>query len=164
GGGRAGQPDPGGDRPRPRRRDRLGSRTADERPRGPAPGGGGRGRRERRGAGPRGLGDRGGGRGGGPRGRRAGGGGGAGDAGGGRLAGEPWAGPVVFAETADGEAVRALSDAAVRGLALAGVEAAEAHDLLLGRADLAEAPGVSHAALIARGFTDHEIAAVEAAL
>jgi ribonucleoside-diphosphate reductase alpha chain len=84
--------------------------------------------------------------------------------GGGRLDGAPWLGPVTFAETADGESVRALSDAAVRGLTLAGVEAAEAHDLLLGRADLSDAPGVSHAALMARGFTDHEIAAVEAAL
>ncbi len=84
--------------------------------------------------------------------------------GGGRLSGGPWTGPVTFAETADGEAVRALSEAAIRGLALAGVDAAEAHALLLGRADLAEAPGVNHAALTARGFTDHEIAAVEAAL
>jgi ribonucleoside-diphosphate reductase alpha chain len=84
--------------------------------------------------------------------------------GGGRLSGEPWGGPVTFAESADGEPVRVLSEAAVRGLALAGVETAEAHALLLGRADLAEAPGVNHAALLARGFTDHEIAAVEAAL
>jgi ribonucleoside-diphosphate reductase alpha chain len=84
--------------------------------------------------------------------------------GGGRLAGEPWAGPMTLAESADGETVRVLNDAAVRGLALAGVEAAEAHALLLGRADLAEAPGINHPALLARGFTDHEIAAVEAAL
>jgi ribonucleoside-diphosphate reductase alpha chain len=84
--------------------------------------------------------------------------------GGGRLSGEPWAGPIALAESADGEPVRVLSEAAVRGLALAGVEAAEAHAELLGRADLAEAPGVNHAALLARGFTDHEIAAVEAAL
>ena len=84
--------------------------------------------------------------------------------GGGRLSGEPWAGPMTLAESADGETMRVLSEAAVRGLALAGVEAAEAHALLLGRADLADAPGVNHAALLARGFTDHEIAAVEAAL
>jgi ribonucleoside-diphosphate reductase alpha chain len=84
--------------------------------------------------------------------------------GGGRLSGEPWSGPLTFAETTDGEPVRVLSEAAARGLALAGVEAAEAHDLLLGRADLAEAPGVNHAALLTRGFTDHEIAAVEAVL
>jgi ribonucleoside-diphosphate reductase alpha chain len=84
--------------------------------------------------------------------------------GGGRLAGEAWIGPLTLAETSDGEPVRVLSEAAIRGLALAGVEAQEAHDLLLGRADLAEAPGVNHAALLSRGFTDHEIAAVEAAL
>ena len=84
--------------------------------------------------------------------------------GGGRLSGEPWLGPMTVAESADGETVRTLSEAAVRGLALAGVDTAEAHDLLLGRADLAEAPGVNHAALLARGFTEHEIAAVEAAL
>jgi ribonucleoside-diphosphate reductase alpha chain len=84
--------------------------------------------------------------------------------GGGRLSGEPWGGPVAYAESADGEPVRSLSEAATRGLALAGVEAADAHALLLGRADLSDAPGVNHAALLARGFTDHEIAAVEAAL
>ncbi|MBS0363756.1 MAG: ribonucleotide reductase [Proteobacteria bacterium] len=84
--------------------------------------------------------------------------------GGGRLSGEPWAGPLAFAETADGETVRVLGEAAIRGLALAGVEVADAHALLLGRADLAAAPGVNHAALLGRGFTDHEIAAVEAAL
>ncbi|MDB5434920.1 MAG: ribonucleotide reductase [Phenylobacterium sp.] len=84
--------------------------------------------------------------------------------GGGRLDGGPWSGSVTFAETADGEPVRVLSEAAIRGLALAGADTAEAHALLLGRADLAEAPCVSHQALMARGFTDHEIAAVEAAL
>jgi len=84
--------------------------------------------------------------------------------GGGRFSGEPWAGPVTFAESADGEPVRVLREAAIRGLALAGVDAADAHAALLGRADLAAAPGVNHAALLARGFTDHEIAAVEAAL
>jgi ribonucleoside-diphosphate reductase alpha chain len=84
--------------------------------------------------------------------------------GGGSLGGGPWSGPVIFAETADGEPTRVLSEAAIRGLALAGADTADAYALLLGRADLAEAPGVNHAALMARGFTDHEIAAVEAAL
>ena len=84
--------------------------------------------------------------------------------GGGRLSAEPWAGPLTVAESADGNTARVLSEAAIRGLALAGVDAAEAQALLLGRADLTDAPGVSHAALLARGFTDHEIAAVEAAL
>ena len=84
--------------------------------------------------------------------------------GGGRLSGEPWRGPITFAESADGEPVRVLNEAAIRGLALAGVEAIEAHSLLMGLADLADAPGVNHAALLARGFTDHEVAAVEAVL
>ena len=84
--------------------------------------------------------------------------------GGGNLGGGPWSGPVTLAETADGEPARVLSEAAIRGLALAGADTAEAHALLLGLADLAEAPGLNHAALMARGFTDHEIAAVEAAL
>ena len=84
--------------------------------------------------------------------------------GGGRFSAEPWAGPIALAESADGRTVRVLSEAAIRGLALAGVEAADAHAELLGRADLSEAPGVGHAALLSRGFTEHEIAAVEAAL
>jgi ribonucleoside-diphosphate reductase alpha chain len=84
--------------------------------------------------------------------------------GGGSLGGGPWSGPVTLAETADGELARVLSEAAIRGLALAGADTAEAHAVLLGRADLAEAPGLNHAALMACGFTDHEIAAVEAAL
>ncbi len=84
--------------------------------------------------------------------------------GGGRLSGEPWAGPMTVAESADGQLVRVLSEAAIRGLTLLGVDAADAHAELLGRADLADAPGVNHAALLSRGFTDHEIAAVEAVL
>ena len=84
--------------------------------------------------------------------------------GGGQLGGEAWQGPVTWAESADGEQIRTLGEAAVRGLALAGVQTAEAHQLLLGRADLADAPGINRQALISRGFTDHEVAAVEAAL
>jgi len=84
--------------------------------------------------------------------------------GGGRLSGEPWTGPITLAESADGHPVRVLNEAAIRGLALAGVDAADAHGELMGRADLAEAPAINHAALFSRGFTDHEIAAVEAAL
>ncbi len=76
----------------------------------------------------------------------------------------PWAGPITFAEAADGEPLRTLSEAAIRGLTLAGADPAEAHALLLGAGDLADAPGVNHAALLARGFTDHEISAIEGAL
>ena len=84
--------------------------------------------------------------------------------GGARLDGAPWTGPITTAETADGEPVRVLCDAAIRGLALMGADPAEAHAALLGQGDLANAPGIDHAALMVRGFTDHEIAAVEAVL
>jgi ribonucleoside-diphosphate reductase alpha chain len=84
--------------------------------------------------------------------------------GGGGLSAEPWAGPIRVAETEDGEAVRVLAEAAIRGLVLAGADPGEAHALLLGASDLSEAPGINHATLTARGFTAHEIAAAEAAL
>ncbi|MET0273974.1 MAG: ribonucleotide reductase [Phenylobacterium sp.] len=84
--------------------------------------------------------------------------------GGGSLDAGPWTGPVTVAETADGEIVRVLSEAALRGLAAAGADAVEARGLLLGLGDLSEAPGIDHKALATHGFTDHEIAAVEAAL
>jgi ribonucleoside-diphosphate reductase alpha chain len=84
--------------------------------------------------------------------------------GGARLDGAPWAGPIALAETSDGDTFRVLSDAAIRGLALLGAGEAEARATLLGHRDLAQAPGINHAALSARGFTDHEIAAVEAVL
>jgi ribonucleoside-diphosphate reductase alpha chain len=81
-----------------------------------------------------------------------------------RLDAAPWAGPIAMAETSDGDTFRVLSDAAIRGLALVGADEAEVHATLLGRSDLEQAPGINHAALLARGFTDHEIAAVEAVL
>jgi ribonucleoside-diphosphate reductase alpha chain len=76
----------------------------------------------------------------------------------------PWRGPLAVAEAADGEALRSLSDSALRGLAAVGADRQEALRWLLGRRDLAEAPSISRAALISKGFTDHEVAAVEAAL
>jgi len=76
----------------------------------------------------------------------------------------PWTSPLAIAESADGEPLRTLSDAAQRGLAAVNADRQAAHRRLLGHGDLAEAPGVSRAALIAKGFTDHEVAAVEAAL
>lgn len=79
-------------------------------------------------------------------------------------AARPWRGAVAFAEHADGAPVRTLSQAAQRGLAAVGAERQAAHRRLLGAGDLADAPGVSRAALLQRGFTDHEVAAVEAAL
>ncbi|MFN4177217.1 ribonucleotide reductase [Phenylobacterium sp.] len=83
---------------------------------------------------------------------------------GGRLDAGPWTGPVVLAETSEGEAVRTLSEAALRGLAAAGIERTEAEAWLLGRRSLADAPGVNHQTLAARGFSEHEIAAAEAEL
>jgi ribonucleoside-diphosphate reductase alpha chain len=80
------------------------------------------------------------------------------------LAAQAWLGPVACAETADGELIRTLAPAAQRGLDTLGADRQAAHRRLLGHGDLAEAPGVSRAALIARAFTDHEVAAVEAAL
>ncbi|UTP41490.1 ribonucleotide reductase [Phenylobacterium sp. LH3H17] len=76
----------------------------------------------------------------------------------------PWLGPITVAETEDGAIARVLSEASLQGLTVLGGDIAQARAHLLGRLDLSEAPGVSHAALHAKGFTDHEIAAAEAAL
>ena len=84
--------------------------------------------------------------------------------GGASLGGAPGLGAVTVAETADGELTRVLSEASLLGLKALGLDAAEARAFLLGCHDLAEAPGVNHAALQSRGFTEHEIAQVEAAL
>ena len=79
-------------------------------------------------------------------------------------AGEPWEGPVTFAETADGQVVRVMNEAALCGLRAVGADLDAARWRLLGHGTLEDAPGIDHAALTARGFTDHEIGAVEAAL
>ncbi|WP_296598736.1 ribonucleotide reductase, partial [Phenylobacterium sp.] len=81
-----------------------------------------------------------------------------------RLDAAPWAGPVTVAETADGETVRVLSEAAVRAVAATGADLAATRDALLGHRSLTDAPGVSAQALTARGFTSLEIAAAEAEL
>jgi ribonucleoside-diphosphate reductase alpha chain len=80
------------------------------------------------------------------------------------LGAAPWAGPVTLAETADGALLRTLAEPALAAARLAGLDAGELRAALLGHGSLADAPGVSHAALAAKGFTSHEIAAVEAAL
>ncbi|HWA60356.1 MAG TPA: ribonucleotide reductase, partial [Caulobacteraceae bacterium] len=80
------------------------------------------------------------------------------------LCAAPWRGPEVLAETADGETVRTLAEAAAKGLASLGLDLDEARAELLGRRTLIDAPAVDHAALFAKGFTDYEIAAAEAAL
>jgi ribonucleoside-diphosphate reductase alpha chain len=76
----------------------------------------------------------------------------------------PWRGPVTVAETADGEIVRVLSEASLQGLDALGVDPAEGRAAWLGHGTLAGAPAIDPAALQARGFTAHEIGAVEAAL
>jgi len=81
-----------------------------------------------------------------------------------RLDAAPWAGPVGVAETADGETVRVLSEAAVLAIAATGADLALARDAVLGHRSLADAPGVNAQALAARGFTSLEIAAAEAEL
>ncbi len=76
----------------------------------------------------------------------------------------PWLGPITVAETEDGAITRVLSDPALQGFKVLGADAVEARGYLLGRLDLSDAPGIDHSALHARGFTEHEIAAAEAAL
>ena len=76
----------------------------------------------------------------------------------------PGLGPVTVAETEDGVLTRVLSEAALQGLSAMGVDASRARAHLLGAQNLAEAPAIDHAALMAKGFTEHEIAAVETAL
>jgi ribonucleoside-diphosphate reductase alpha chain len=80
------------------------------------------------------------------------------------LGAKPWRGAVTVAETADGEIVRVLSEAALMGLRTLGLDPAQARAEALGWGSLADAPGVNHDTLKAKGFTDHEIAAAEAAL
>lgn len=84
--------------------------------------------------------------------------------GGASLGGRPWRTPLSVMETADGEVVRILSAAAAAGLAAIGADLEAAVLALLGARDLETAPGVNHAGLRERGFTDHEVAAVQAAL
>jgi ribonucleoside-diphosphate reductase alpha chain len=84
--------------------------------------------------------------------------------GGGDLSAGPFGGAVTLAQTADGATVRVLSEPALRGFAALGLDAAELRAGLLGRGDLAQAPALDHRALMARGFTVHEIAAAESVL
>jgi ribonucleoside-diphosphate reductase alpha chain len=81
-----------------------------------------------------------------------------------RLDAAPWAGPVTVAETADGETVRVLSEAAILGIAATGADLSAVRDALLGHRGLSDAPGVNSQTLTARGFTSLEISAAEAEL
>jgi ribonucleoside-diphosphate reductase alpha chain len=76
----------------------------------------------------------------------------------------PWPGPRRLAELENGETVAVLDEAALVGLTRLGVDLDEARTHVLGTGTLDCAPGVDHGALVAKGFTDHEISAAEAAL
>ncbi|HXV00285.1 MAG TPA: ribonucleotide reductase [Caulobacteraceae bacterium] len=76
----------------------------------------------------------------------------------------PWPGPRRLAESFDGQILAVVDEAALAGLTHAGVDLDEARCHVLGAKGLDRAPGIDHAALLAKGFTDHEIAAAEAAL
>jgi ribonucleoside-diphosphate reductase alpha chain len=80
------------------------------------------------------------------------------------LDGAPWQGPVQWSETADGEILPAMNAAALAGLERIGADLGLARLHVLGHRTLAGAPGIDHEALEARGFTAHEIDAVESAL
>jgi ribonucleoside-diphosphate reductase alpha chain len=80
------------------------------------------------------------------------------------LGARPWRGPFTVMETADGEVVPILSAPAIAGLVAIGAQMEPAMLALIGARDLEAAPGINHAALRERGFTDHEIAVVQAVL
>ncbi len=80
------------------------------------------------------------------------------------LADAPWQGPTSVMETADGALIPTLTDPALEGLTRLGVDLGEARAHLLGGRSLWGAPGVNPETLAAKGFTEHEIDAVEAAL
>jgi ribonucleoside-diphosphate reductase alpha chain len=68
------------------------------------------------------------------------------------------------AETADGEVIEVLKPAMAAGLAACGADLGLAERHLFGRRTLAGAPGLDHDRLRAAGFTDAELAVVEAGL
>jgi ribonucleoside-diphosphate reductase alpha chain len=77
---------------------------------------------------------------------------------------DPWAGPTGIAETADGQTVRVLVDAAIEAVVRAGAPADAVRSRLLGARTLHGAPGLDSEALRRAGFTDHERARLELAL
>jgi len=85
-------------------------------------------------------------------------------AGGASLDASPWTGPITRAETQDGVAVEVLNEATLRGLAVSGADQDAARAWVLGHRTLDGAPHINPDSLIARGFTDHEISAVETTL
>ena len=81
-----------------------------------------------------------------------------------RLDAAPWTGPATVAETANGEVVRVLSEAAILGLKALNCDLDVALSTVLGHRTLADAPGVNAQTLATTGFTDLEIAAAQAEL
>jgi ribonucleoside-diphosphate reductase alpha chain len=84
--------------------------------------------------------------------------------GGADLGSAPWSGPLTVSETEDGEIIGVLSPAALEAMAALGEDPDTLRLALLGRRDITDAPHINPASLSALGFTDHEIAAVQAAL
>ncbi len=80
------------------------------------------------------------------------------------LGASPWTGPASVAETADGVCLPTLAQAALAGLERLDLDTAAARAHILGHRTLLDAPAVDHHALMAKGFTAHEIATAEAAL
>jgi ribonucleoside-diphosphate reductase alpha chain len=76
----------------------------------------------------------------------------------------PWPGPLTWAETADGVMVRTLAEPALAAAARLGVDADDLIAAVLGRRTLEGSPAIGPGALIAKGFTTHELEAIEAAL
>ncbi len=76
----------------------------------------------------------------------------------------PWSGPIAVSETSDGAMLRSLSSAAIEGLQTIRADPDAVALALLGHRSLDAAPGVDVATLRERGFTDHELDAVQAGL
>jgi ribonucleoside-diphosphate reductase alpha chain len=76
----------------------------------------------------------------------------------------PWRGPRTQAESADGETFAVVAVPALRAMSRFGVDIDAARRHLVGHRTLDDAPFVNRSTLAAKGFTDLEIGAVEAAL
>jgi ribonucleoside-diphosphate reductase alpha chain len=72
--------------------------------------------------------------------------------------------PVDLFQTRDGQTVRRLHPVLASAIAARGGDVEDAERWLLGRRTLSGAPALGHSALAARGFTETELEAVEAAL
>jgi ribonucleoside-diphosphate reductase alpha chain len=80
------------------------------------------------------------------------------------LGAAPWLGPARLAESADGKVFAVLDAAALAGLERLNLDVDAARHEVLGRRTLEGAPAIDHEALRAKGFTELELGAVEAAL